>query len=156
MKNNQKGITLIALVVTIIVLLILAGVSIAMLTGQNGILNRASESSWKSKLGDAETTVALYVSNYLADYYAVTYTGATSDFGATYTDEADAVSKAITNVNTDLGDAYSVTEATDSKAITIVYTEGDATNGKKYSVLGTPKGSIVTWGPMTVGATPAK
>ena len=36
--KRQSGITLIALVVTIIVLLILAGVSIAMLTGQNGIL----------------------------------------------------------------------------------------------------------------------
>ena len=33
--RKQKGITLIALVVTIIVLLILAGVSIAMLTGEN-------------------------------------------------------------------------------------------------------------------------
>ena len=43
MKNN-KGITLIALVITIIVLLILAGVSIAMLTGQNGILTRANDS----------------------------------------------------------------------------------------------------------------
>ena len=41
MKNN-KGITLIALVITIIVLLILAGVSIAMLTGNNGILTQAS------------------------------------------------------------------------------------------------------------------
>ena len=41
-KMQEKGITLIALVVTIIVLLILAGISIAMLTGQNGILNRAS------------------------------------------------------------------------------------------------------------------
>ena len=44
MKENQKqtkGITLIALVITIIVLLILAGVSIAMLTGQNGILTQA-------------------------------------------------------------------------------------------------------------------
>ena len=40
--RNQKGITLIALVITIIVLLILAGVSIAMLTGQNGILTRAT------------------------------------------------------------------------------------------------------------------
>ena len=40
LKNN-KGITLIALVITIIVLLILAGVSIAMLTGQNGILTQA-------------------------------------------------------------------------------------------------------------------
>ena len=37
-ENNIKGITLIALVITIIVLLILAGVSIAMLTGQNGLL----------------------------------------------------------------------------------------------------------------------
>ena len=44
MKNvlkSTKGITLIALVITIIVLLILAGVSIAMLTGENGILTQA-------------------------------------------------------------------------------------------------------------------
>ncbi len=34
LKKERKGITLIALVITIIVLLILAGVSIAMLTGQ--------------------------------------------------------------------------------------------------------------------------
>ena len=34
--KNKKGVTLVALVVTIIVLLILAGVSIAMLTGENG------------------------------------------------------------------------------------------------------------------------
>ena len=42
MIKNKKGITLIALVVTIIVLLILAGVSVAMLTGQNGILMQAN------------------------------------------------------------------------------------------------------------------
>ena len=41
--KEKIGITLIALVVTIIVLLILAGISISMLMGQNGILNRASE-----------------------------------------------------------------------------------------------------------------
>ena len=41
--TNNKGITLIALVITIIVLLILAGVSIAMLTGQNGILSQATQ-----------------------------------------------------------------------------------------------------------------
>ena len=43
MKEN-KGITLIALVITIVVLLILAGVSIAMLTGNNGILTQAQKS----------------------------------------------------------------------------------------------------------------
>ena len=36
--KKEKGITLIALVITIIVLLILAGVTIATLTGDNGIL----------------------------------------------------------------------------------------------------------------------
>ena len=42
-KTRNKGITLIALVVTIIVLLILAGVSIATLTGDNGILTQANK-----------------------------------------------------------------------------------------------------------------
>ena len=42
MRNN-KGVTLVALVITIIVLLILAGVSLAMLTGENGILTNASQ-----------------------------------------------------------------------------------------------------------------
>ena len=41
--KSERGITLIALVITIIVLLILAGVSIATLTGDNGILTRASD-----------------------------------------------------------------------------------------------------------------
>ena len=42
-SKNEKGITLIALVVTIVVLLILAGVSISMLTGENGIITQAQE-----------------------------------------------------------------------------------------------------------------
>ena len=41
--KEAKGITLIALVITIIVLLILAGVTIATLTGDNGILGKANE-----------------------------------------------------------------------------------------------------------------
>ena len=52
LKTKQTGITLIALVVTIIVLLILAGISIAMLTGENGILNRAVDA--KEKTGVAQ------------------------------------------------------------------------------------------------------
>ena len=42
-KNNVKGITLIALVVTIIVLLILAGVAINLTIGDNGIITRAQQ-----------------------------------------------------------------------------------------------------------------
>ena len=47
--KKNLGITLIALVVTIVVLLILAGISISMLTGQNGILNRATEAKEKTE-----------------------------------------------------------------------------------------------------------
>ena len=47
--QSQRGITLIALVITIIVLLILAGVTIAMVLGPNGIVNRAKESKTKTE-----------------------------------------------------------------------------------------------------------
>ena len=46
-KRKQSGITLIALVITIIVLLILAGVTIAMLGGNNGTPAKANEASAK-------------------------------------------------------------------------------------------------------------
>ena len=42
-KNKQKGITLIALVVTIVVLLILAGVSISLVLGNNGLISKAKD-----------------------------------------------------------------------------------------------------------------
>ena len=58
LKKN-KGITLIALVVTIIVLLILAGISISMLTGQNGILNRAQEAKEKTQVANEKEAIGL-------------------------------------------------------------------------------------------------
>ena len=72
MKNN-KGITLIALVVTIIVLLILAGVSIAMLSGNNGILNRASEAGDKSVVANAKEQIALAINEAMTEHYGNIY-----------------------------------------------------------------------------------
>ncbi len=63
--RKNKGITLIALVVTIIVLLILAGISIIMLTGQNGILNRAGEAKEKTGVAQIEESVKLAVADAL-------------------------------------------------------------------------------------------
>ena len=60
-KEAQKGITLIALVITIIVLLILAGVSIAMLTGQNGILTQAQNAKTTTEQASAKEKVELAV-----------------------------------------------------------------------------------------------
>ncbi len=61
MKKNTKGITLITLVVTIIVLLILAGVSISMLTGQNGILTQAQKAKDATEQSGAKEKVELAV-----------------------------------------------------------------------------------------------
>ena len=60
LKEN-RGITLIALVITIIVLLILAGVSIAMLTGENGIITKAREAKEKTEKATWEERIDLAI-----------------------------------------------------------------------------------------------
>ena len=64
MKDTKeiKGITLIALVITIIVLLILAGVSIAMLTGDNGILSQTENAKNETADGENIEKIRLAVS----------------------------------------------------------------------------------------------
>ena len=57
--KSTKGITLIALVVTIIILLILAGVSIAMLTGNNGVLTQAKSAKENTRVGEVQEKVKL-------------------------------------------------------------------------------------------------
>ena len=61
--KERKGITLIALVITIIVLLILAGISISMLSGDNGILNRAVQAKDATRGGEVQETVTLAAAN---------------------------------------------------------------------------------------------
>ena len=61
LKESEKGITLIALVITIIVLLILAAVSIAMLTGENGILKKASTAKEKHLIAQYEEELNLCI-----------------------------------------------------------------------------------------------
>ena len=59
--NGKNGITLIALVITIIVLLILAGVTIATLTGDNGILTKAQSTKEKNAQKTVEEQINLAV-----------------------------------------------------------------------------------------------
>ena len=71
-KNKQKGITLIALVVTIIVLIILAGISINMLMGENGIINmtqRVKNETEQAAKDEQQALAGAFESNY------VTYNG---------------------------------------------------------------------------------
>ena len=70
MKNkNQKGITLIALVITIIVLIILAGISINLLFGDNGIINKAKNAGEVSEKADIEEKLKLAYSSVVIDKY---------------------------------------------------------------------------------------
>ena len=61
--NENIGITLIALVVTILILLILAGISISMLTGQNNILNKAGQAKEETEKGKEKEYIKLATSN---------------------------------------------------------------------------------------------
>ena len=67
--KNQKGITLVALVITIIVLLILAGVSISLVVGQNGVLTKATSSVSSNKAASAKQAVSLALASCETKYY---------------------------------------------------------------------------------------
>ena len=66
-RKKEKGITLIALAVTIIVMLILAGVTIAALTSENGIINQASKVKETSKVAKTEEEAKLEYSNLILE-----------------------------------------------------------------------------------------
>ncbi len=68
MLREQKGITLVALVVTIIVLLILAGVSISLVLGNNGVITRASGSVVANKIGAMREALDMSLASCETDY----------------------------------------------------------------------------------------
>ena len=69
LKDN-KAITLISLVVTIIVLLILAGISISMLAGDNSILQKATEAKTNTDNAQAREELQLAISGAGVDYHS--------------------------------------------------------------------------------------
>ncbi len=68
-KKREEGITLIALVITIIILLILAGVTIATLSGPNGILNNALNAKTKTEIANLEEEANIIYTELLANKY---------------------------------------------------------------------------------------
>ena len=67
LKNNEKAITLIALVITIIVLLILAAISLTMLTGNNSILKRATDAKELTEVGQEKESISLAYNSVIID-----------------------------------------------------------------------------------------
>ena len=62
-ENSEQGITLIALVITIVILLILAGISIAILTGDNGILTQATKAKEQTEQATEKEGIALAIAD---------------------------------------------------------------------------------------------
>lgn len=155
MKNN-KGITLIALVVTIIVLLILAGVSIAMLTGQNGILNRASEASYESKLQNAAESMSYNVTEAITAYYNKAYVDNTATDTTATSLEAAILAGINSSISGDKSTADSsvtvtngVTAATDIKEAGNAANKTVVLNYNGHSKTGTVSQSGIAWGDVT-------
>ena len=80
MMKKNGGITLIALVVTVIVLLILAGISISMLTGQNGILTNAAKAKEQTEAASDLEYLQLKAYDAVTNYYASSKTGSENEY----------------------------------------------------------------------------
>lgn len=98
-RTNEKGITLIALVITIIILLILAGISINLIFGQNGVIERAKWSAFVTKLSSIEEQAMLTRNITPESYRTIDYNN-TEVFDGLYDEEniSNTLKKAIAEV----------------------------------------------------------
>ena len=110
--NKNKGITLIALVTTVIVLLILAGVSIAMLTGDNGILTQAQKADEQTEIAEEKEQIALAYNGAKIEKEGgyVLDTDLDTQFGLNGTNADAEGSNPITVTFLDSGRAYTIDE----------------------------------------------
>lgn len=139
--KNQKGITLIALVVTIVVLLILAGTSIAMLTGENGIITQAKDAQVANVEGEVaekidmayNTIYTIVLSKVSVDKeYDPTVEENGKELAQTVVDELgiEATLDGTTPTYTADGNGYVVTYDSGESTITIQYTDANFTDSE--------------------------
>ena len=134
--KEQKGITLIALVITIIVLLILAGVTIAMLTGNNSAPAKANEASIRDAIGAGKDAVTLTATQALTDYYDKSYVP-----NSTSTSTAANAQAAVTGATYTSPDASRVSITKDGNNITVTSVK----DGNYYSTGAVNANGGITW-----------
>ena len=153
MKNNQRGITLVALVITIIVLLILAGVTIAALSGDNGILTNASKSQHENALGNAKDIISMAVNEATNAYYSHTYLNEASETSTVAEGQKGTTAiNFIKDATDELEDvdvtfsAESITSQSATVTITITTTDNDPV---KTTATLNYEGGLSTWSATT-------
>lgn len=159
--KNQKGITLIALVVTIVVLLILAGTSIAMLSGENGIITNAQNANYANTEGEILDKINLAFNTVSTEVRVKSATEVSYDAIS-----ATEVANLVKLIKDDLGmtdtdtNGYTVTTSpetipannTNDVTITISYSDSNFGSGKKFNAISntfTISSSKVTLGDYT-------
>lgn len=151
LKGNG-GITLIALVITIIVLIILAGISIAMISGQDGILNKAGNAAAANQLGAAKDKCNLLATEAVQETYESVYV---NQDAASSTINTTIVSKIKTKIGTDnkneiekilgkeTGKTNSASVSISGEVITLTYSDGTYVTGT------IAEDGAITWGNIT-------
>ena len=146
--RNQKGITLVALVITIIVLLILAGVSISLVLGNNGVLTQASEAVITNETATIKQDMDMAFADANMEYTTKQSMGTLGDTE----DLATILATKVAN-NASIGEASVKTGGTEgSKTMTVEY---DTSTNRRYTVTiqvvteGTTSAGTVTVGDPT-------
>ncbi len=130
MLRKKEGITLIALVITIIVLLILAGITLALVSGENGILKRATNSVEVNEKASAEEEANLLIADVVTQYYEDKYVNNNANLEKI----DDYIKNVLKNEQTTEG-GYTVKYEEDKGQIVVSKNEkpisaGEITNGK--------------------------
>ena len=133
--KKQSGITLVALVITIIVLLILAGVSISLVMGNNGVLTQASSAVIENKKADAREAVSMALAATETIYYGKWTANTAITRDEVYKDAAVGFAKQLENLGYTTTSSISgvptgdiiVKKGTDSFTVTLSNTNGTVT-----------------------------
>ena len=111
MLKEKHGITLVALVVTIVVLLILAGVSLNLVLGNEGILTRSKESETKTEIAEVKEKAQLDITEIqMLNGGKITYSELKTTLGKYGTVEYESDGKTIKGIKTTAGYEIPITE----------------------------------------------
>ncbi len=148
MKNlkNQKGITLVALVVTIIVLLILAGVSLSLVAGSNGIMTRAVNATNANESGTGAEQAELKIAELQAEYYEKYYV--TRDTSTMNLSQTEYIEQECASGITLANKRYQMTVTGGKVTVTVGSTATNVVAERTYLpyVSSTGENSTFTWG----------
>ena len=97
--KSSKGITLIALVITIIVLLILAGVTISAISGNENIMNKATEGKLNNEKSNAKETAMLKATELIQEYNYKIYVENDEETKTNYNNVQEYVADKLNNVS---------------------------------------------------------